>query len=320
MPNNNIDTEVILAPLKELSHIHGGNFYIHNGMPDQPPRGYWLIFESLNHLPGGTLTRSSQIHYSWAMTPGMQQRPIQMRTLPYYSMSYFIKGKGRYIDLNHPKGIAMSAGSLVCKFPGQPHIYAPDPETRWDEININFSGEVFNGWVGPNLMDPMQPVRRLEPVDYWLKQFHNLVLPLAKPGRIPSITDTGKLTDLISRMCKAWQTPWQDHDIQWLEQAQQHLHQWPLDQPLNLETLARKFNITEQTYRKKFKRLCSMTPSAFRTRYLIELACQRLRNSDVPLKQIAEELGYGNEYYFMRRFKQIAGVTPGNYRRKAMSG
>ena len=79
-------------------------------------------------------------------------------------------------------------------------------------------------------------------------------------------------------------------------------------------------HLIHQTYRKKFKRLCSMTPSAFRTRYLIELACQRLRNSDVPLKQIAEELGYGNEYYFMRRFKQIAGVTPGNYRRKAMSG
>jgi AraC-like DNA-binding protein len=63
-----------------------------------------------------------------------------------------------------------------------------------------------------------------------------------------------------------------------------------------------------------------MTPTNFHARHVIEQACQRLRNTDIPLKQIADDLGFGSEYYFSRRFKQIAGMPPGAYRDKAVSG
>jgi AraC-like DNA-binding protein len=310
----------ILASLEQLSHIHGGNYFVHYGTHDSEPRGYWLIYESMYHLPGGSVFRSSQIHNSWAMTLQINQRPMAMRKHAHFSMSYLLKGKGRYYDPHHPQGIALSAGDLICMFPGQEHVYAPDAGTRWDEINVNFIGEVFHGWVGRNMLDPGKPIRRLEPVDLWLSRIHDIVLPLAKPGRNPTVTDTGKLIALISQMCQAWQTPWEDADVLWLEEAQQYLRDWPLDQPLDLEVLSRHFAITQQTYRKKFKRLSGMTPTNFHARHVIEQACQRLRNTDIPLKQIADDLGFGSEYYFSRRFKQIAGMPPGAYRDKAVSG
>jgi AraC-like DNA-binding protein len=313
----NIDD--ILAPLARLSHIHGGNYFVQNGSHGLWPRGYWLIFESMYRMPGGSVFRGSQIHHSWAMQHAMQSRPFQMRKLSHYSLSYMIRGKGRYYDVNHPHGIALSSGDLICMFPGQEHVYAPDPGTRWDEININFTGEVFNSWVGLNLLDPTQPVRHLEPIDHWLNQIHNLVLPLAKPDRKPTITDTGKLVALISQMCEVWQKPMADAQAQWLEQAQQHLRDWPLREPLDLEHLAQYFSITQQTYRKKFKHLSGMTPTNFHARHVIEQACHRLRDTSVPLKQIADELGFGSEYYFSRRFKQIAGMPPGTYRDKSIS-
>ncbi|MFG0250349.1 MAG: helix-turn-helix domain-containing protein [Phycisphaeraceae bacterium JB051] len=271
-------------------------------------------------LPGGTVLRSAQIHHSWAMQLAFNQRPRELRKLSYFSICYITQGKGRYFDPNHPQGIPLSTGSLICLFPGLGHVYAPDPGTRWDEINVNFSGEVFNSWVGQNMLDPMQPVRQLEPVEHWLNKIHQIVLPLSKPDRKPDITDTGKLIALISEMCAAWLTPWQDADMQWLEKAQQDLRDWPLREPLDMEHLAHAFGITQQTYRKKFKRLSGMTPTNYHARLIIEQACQRLQHAEIPLKQIADELGFGSEYYFSRRFKQIAGMPPGAYREKAVSG
>lgn len=318
--NSNVDS--ILAPLKELSNVHGGKYFVHFDQDHNcdTPRGYWLIFESMFHLPGGTFFRSSQIHNSWAMQSAMFAKPRQMRKLPFYSMTYIHRGSGRYYDANHPKGIVLSAGDLICMFPGQPHVYGPDQGTRWDEININFTGEVFHGWIGQNLLDPMEPIRRLESVEHWLTQIHQLVLPLAKPGRKPAITDTGRLLDLLSRMCLAWQTPWEDAQVLWLEKAQKKLRDWPLDEPLELKQLTRVFGYSEQTYRRKFKRLSGMTPLNYRMRYVIEMACHRLRDTSIPLKQIADDLGFGSEYYFSRRFKQIAGMPPGAYREKSVTG
>ncbi len=317
---NNPQTDSILAPLKQLCHIHGGKFFVQSGMHPEHPRGYWLIFESMFHIPGGTIIRSSQIQYSWAMREAMDKRPREYRKLPYYSLSYLTKGKGRYYDANHPQGLALGAGDLICMFPGQEHVYGPDPGTRWDEININFVGEIFHSWVGQNLLDPMKPIRHLDPVEDWLSKIYDIVLPLAKPGSRPAITDTGKLIALIGQMCQAWQTPWQDAQVQWLEEAQQQLRDWPLRDRLDMEQLGRQLGVGEQTYRKKFKRLSGMTPSNFHARYVIEQACQRLRDTSIPLKQIADELGFGSEFYFSRRFKQIAGMPPGVYREKAIDG
>ncbi len=303
-----------------MSHTHGGHFFVQKGMDGLGPRGYWLLYETMFRLPGGTVLRSSQIHHSWAMQVAINQRPHDLRKLSYFSICYITQGQGRYFDVNHPQGIPLGAGSLICMFPGQGHVYAPEPGTRWNEINVNFSGEVFNSWVGRNLLDPMQPVRQLEPVDHWFKRIHQIVLPLAKPDRKPTITDTGKFIALISEMCAVWLTPWQDADVQWLEKAQQDLRDWPLREPLDMEHLAHAFGITSQTYRKKFKRLSGMTPTNYHARLIIEQACQRLQHAQLPLKQIADELGFGSEYYFSRRFKQIAGMPPGAYREKAVSG
>lgn len=309
----------IIDELKAKCHAHNGSLLVQNGMDGLGPRGYWLLFESMFRLPGGTVIRGSQIHHSWAMQVAMNIRPRDMRKLSHFSFTYITKGRGRYIDNNHPKGIALAAGDLICMFPGHGHVYAPDPGTRWDEINVNFQGEVFNSWVGPNLLDPLTPIRHLSPIDDWLKKIESIILPLAKPNVSPSMIDTGKLIALMGQMCNVWQTPFDDVEVSWLETAKQNLRSLPLNQILDLNVMAKHFCIAEQTYRKKFKRLSGMTPSSFRAHFLIEQACHLLRDTGLPLKKIADDLGFGSEYYFSRRFKQIAGMPPGAYREKAIS-
>ena len=40
-----------------------------------------------------------------------------------------------------------------------------------------------------------------------------------------------------------------------------------------------------------------------------------LRNTEMSIKDIAQEVGYSNSYYFIKIFKEHKGMTPGEYRR-----
>ncbi len=47
----------------------------------------------------------------------------------------------------------------------------------------------------------------------------------------------------------------------------------------------------------------------------IQEACTLLQSTTMPVQMISESVGYYNQNSFIRRFKQLTGVTPGEYRR-----
>jgi AraC family transcriptional regulator, alkane utilization regulator len=49
-------------------------------------------------------------------------------------------------------------------------------------------------------------------------------------------------------------------------------------------------------------------------RWRIQLAANQLRNSDLSLARIAEQVGYESEAAFNRAFKRSFGVPPGTWR------
>lgn len=304
-----------MRSLKALSHTHGGKLTVQSGRRPGESRDYWLIKESFHGLPAGGITRSAQIHRSW----GMEQHRLEnvRRKLKTYSLIYLTKGEGSFSDERRKTEQPIRSGDLLCLFPGIGHVYTPTPGTRWNEINIEFSGPAFDAWIGKGLVDPAEPIRHIEPVSYWLKRFHEVVLPMAPKGTDPILADTGRLIALIAEMCSTWQHTQLDIEVEWSNRARSQLMALPARKPLDLVSEAKSFGLGEQAYRKKFKRLCGVTPSTFRSRHLIEQACHHLIGSNLSIKEIAFSLGFGTEFYFFRRFKQITGVSPGEYRRSA---
>lgn len=300
--------------LKALNHAYGGKLTVQFGINGTDTRDYWLVMESFHELPSGGLTRSAQIHRSWGMIQNRLENSF--RRLKVYSLIYLLEGAGTFSTERAKEDRPIRAGDLLCLFPGIGHIYTPDPGTRWNEINIEFHGPAFDAWTGAGMLDPAEPIRHLEPVDYWLKRFHETVLPVAQKGGNPSIQDTGRLIALIAEMCSTWIQSQSDGEIDWANQARTHLLALPPATALDLTKAAKSFGLGEQAYRKKFKRLCGVTPTTFRSRHLIELACHELRGTNRGIKDIAYSLGFRTEFYFFRRFRQITGLSPGEYRRR----
>jgi AraC-like DNA-binding protein len=69
-------------------------------------------------------------------------------------------------------------------------------------------------------------------------------------------------------------------------------------------------------FRKRFLELTGATPSQYRTVEIIRRACGRLLETDDPLYQIAADLGFHDPFHFSRRFKQVVGLSPSDFRRQ----
>jgi AraC-like DNA-binding protein len=278
-------------------------------------RRYWLLFDSPQAPGPGCLVRSSRIVDSWGMRPRLEQEPTFRRTLDWYGLVYVHRGSGTFYDAQG--SWAVRAGDLISLFPGVPHAYGPAADERWDEINVDFSGPAFDAWRGPGMLDPAEPVRRLEPIGYWLTRFNELVGSVSRAHGMPTLRDTGRLVELIAHMIADWQPTADKSAARWLEEVESQLDKIPIGEQVDFGRIAAVFDLGEQAFRKKFRRLTGVTPAQYRAKRLIEQACLLLEQTDETCRAIARRLGFESEFYFSRRFKQLAGSSPSDYRQRA---
>lgn len=82
------------------------------------------------------------------------------------------------------------------------------------------------------------------------------------------------------------------------------------------EELARMANMSPSYYSSVFKREIGVSPMEKLTEIRIRQAKKQLLFSGRKLRDIAESVGYRNEFYFSRQFKQLVGVSPNAFARQ----
>ena len=83
---------------------------------------------------------------------------------------------------------------------------------------------------------------------------------------------------------------------------------------LDIDLLADKACMSKDHYIRVFKRETGETPNVYITKRKLEKAELSLVTTALPIKSIADSLGYDDYSYFNRIFKKNAGVTPLQYR------
>lgn len=79
---------------------------------------------------------------------------------------------------------------------------------------------------------------------------------------------------------------------------------------LDLDTLARGAGMSRSRFVERFKRLVGTSPHNYLVNYRIGVA-QQLLASRLPVKTVAERVGYGTTASFVRSFKDVVGMPPG---------
>ncbi len=88
-----------------------------------------------------------------------------------------------------------------------------------------------------------------------------------------------------------------------------------LTAPLSLQELARRVYVSPEYLRQLFRKEFGESITAYVIRRRIELAARLLHTSKDPIKSVADEAGFPNEYYFSRVFRKVMAVSPSQWRR-----
>jgi AraC-like DNA-binding protein len=237
-----------------------------------------------------------------------------MRIFGKFAVVYLLAGQGSYSEANGPR-VPVRAGDLIFVYPEVAHGYGPPVDGTWEEFYIVFDGPVFDAWRTAGLIGGEGPIVHLEPVEYWLRR---LITAAGEPTG-------GDLAAGLDSLCRMQQlladivtTSRQGEGGQaWLSAAKVLIDAIPLDSAAALNTVSRQLGMPFDTFRKRFAKLSGMTPSRSRTTRAIDAAANMLVDPRLTLATIAERCGFCDAFHFSKRFKQIVGVSPAEFRRRS---
>lgn len=99
-----------------------------------------------------------------------------------------------------------------------------------------------------------------------------------------------------------------------LEKSLSHLHA-NFTKHIEIPTLSKMENLSNSHYVALFRKKFGKSPNKYIIDLRLSYACDMLANTDKPIKEIAEKVGYIDPYFFSSLFKKHLGVSPKTYRK-----
>jgi AraC-like DNA-binding protein len=259
----------------------------------------------LGHLSlAGTLTKRDRSDFK------------SMRVLGSYAIVYLLEGSGHYRDAN---GISqrLRAGDLILIFPEIAHRYGPQRGDAWHEIYVVFDGPAFDLWRGKGVLRAAQPVLHLAPTAHWLQRIKSTLQPASstEPGHEMqnALQNVAAFLNLLTEILAPQQVSEGTHEEKWLCMARRRLDA-DLSVALDMREVARESGVSYESFRKRFAAQVGVAPARYRTERRIAAAQALLAQSNLTLRAVANNLGFSDEFHFSRRFKEVTGQTPREFR------
>ncbi len=117
--------------------------------------------------------------------------------------------------------------------------------------------------------------------------------------------------DLLAALCDSVSFHAQDHASIY-KGVRLLINEW--DRNERMERYAEVCQISESSFYQHFKDWAGVSPNEYRINMRISAAKSMLRNSSITIREIAEQVGFPDPYYFSRCFRRAVGVSPRSYR------
>ena len=99
--------------------------------------------------------------------------------------------------------------------------------------------------------------------------------------------------------------------IEWIDEH--------IDQPLNIEAVAKKSGYSKWYLQRMFRTVMRQTLGDYIRQRRLLLAAVELRNTERPIFDIAMDLGYVSQQTFSRVFRREFDRTPSDYRHRLLN-
>jgi len=90
--------------------------------------------------------------------------------------------------------------------------------------------------------------------------------------------------------------------------------QGAIEGDLDLGALCERIELSREHFVRLFSERMGMPPMRYYSRLKIEAARAMLSSTNLRVQEIADKLGYENQFGFARAFKRVSGMSPTLYR------
>lgn len=250
--------------------------------------------------------------FMYNKTSWVRKRTI--RTEEYYIM-YVVSGYGGYEDPVNGK-LVVNEGDAIVTFPGLEHTYGPGgPTQMWTEAYLVLRGPMFTQLEAEGILRRDAPVLSLGNSPALKSSVTSLVEDFLREQRLSNPVQTARVHMLLAQMLDAHLASRAAHGGEKFVQQACALLEQNLEQDVDLQQLSQRFGFGYERFRKLFADQTGVSPARYRILRRIDHAKSLLMEGRLPVKLIAEQLGYCDVYFFARQFKQVTGRTPSEFRR-----
>jgi AraC-like DNA-binding protein/mannose-6-phosphate isomerase-like protein (cupin superfamily) len=231
---------------------------------------------------------------------------------------YCTEGKGQ-VQIEK-KQYRLKPDDLIVIPAGSSHNYAADEKDSWTIYWIHFKGTIANA-----IVDTM--------ITQFKGHHHSITYQLKRLELFDDIYGNLERGYGNDNVCYANMCLWhflssflydEKFNLPEKKQSKQdniiepsiNFMQQHLSEMLQLSDIANFVNLSVPHYSFLFRQKTGFAPIEYFNQLKIQKACQFLIFTDLRIKEIAEQLGIDDPYYFSRMFTRLMGVSPKEYRIK----
>lgn len=141
----------------------------------------------------------------------------------------------------------------------------------------------------------------------------NLYAEFRNPDACSSLAIQGLVLQLLAGLSRTDGPEAERGRPSWLDRVEEIVRE-SFRERLSLEELAEEVGQSPERVSAAFRRIYHRSIAEEQRRLRIEFACERLRDRDTSLAEIALDAGFSDQPHFSRAFKKVTGTTPARYR------
>jgi len=236
------------------------------------------------------------------------------RVLQEYQLIYITSGEGTFKSSSLEKETTVKAGCMFLLFPGEWHTYRPSSETGWNEMWIGFQSTQMDSWLESGLFSKGSPIFNVGIHDD-ISSLYNAAIKTAKEQEAGFQQVLGGIVAHLLSLAYFYDKNSSYRSSGYRESISRAKilidEQYKTITP---EALAEALGMGYSNFRKMFKEYTGFSPARYINEVRFNKTKELLTNTDAPVKEIADRMGFENYDYFFYFFKTMSGMTPVEYR------
>ncbi|MCL2410203.1 MAG: AraC family transcriptional regulator [Treponema sp.] len=263
----------------------------------------------VNVPPGGIYPPQKNDH------PTLFRTVTEGRTLSEFQIVYVTDGEGTFIC--DGSTYQVKTGCVMILLPGLKHSYKPLTETGWKEYWVGFKGDYFLRLLEEDRLSVEHIFFETGLHDSIISSFNQIFHEVQNQRPLYQLKTCALIMYIIAEVLTRERREEQPNYYEKIVAKAKYMMESNAYNDINLSGISEQLGISTSRLNEIFKTYTSMTPYQYYIHTRVHKAEKLLEQEDISVKEAAYRMGFEDQYYFSRLFKNKTGVSPSDWKKFA---